>query len=310
MLTRRAWALIVGAAVVACGSLLQSPAIADEGKVICDIWGKCRVVASDTQESAGQPRGHGKPASSGGGSAKKPKCRDGLQSNVEVPCNLDGLGTWSNAHNCYFKAADPQPPAGDPAREGHAADDGAVYNAYCPNNPNMQSMWFAQPPNGAAAAVDPKVLALQAVKKMTLLGPDIGIAPKPGGKGVVGMPVWMWANDAPNAWGPVVASASAGAVTVTATAKVSKVAWSMGDGSKVVCNGRGTAYKAAFGKKVSPDCGYRYDQPSTAASSGKYHVTATATWTIDWQGGGQSGQLTEVRANAVDITVAEVQVLN
>lgn len=310
MLTRRAWALIVGAAVVACGSLLQSPAIADEGKVICDIWGKCRVVASDTQESAGQPRGHGKPASSGGGSAKKPKCRDGLQSNVEVPCNLDGLGTWSNAHNCYFKAADPQPPAGDPAREGHAADDGAVYNAYCPNNPNMQSMWFAQPPNGAAAAVDPKVLALQAVKKMTLLGPDIGIAPKPGGKGVVGMPVWMWANDAPNAWGPVVASASAGAVTVTATAKVSKVAWSMGDGSKVVCNGRGTAYKAAFGKKVSPDCGYRYDQPSTAASSGKYHVTAAATWTIDWQGGGQSGQLTEVRANAVDITVAEVQVLN
>ncbi|MFD7205958.1 ATP/GTP-binding protein [Streptomyces sp. NPDC059893] len=310
MLTRRAWALMVGAAVVACGSLLQSPALADGGKVVCDIWGKCRVVASDTQESAGQPGGHGKPASSGGSSVKKPKCHDSLQSNVEVPCTLDGLGTWSNAHNCYFKAADLQPPAGDPAREGHAADDGAVYNAYCPNNPNMQNMWFAQPPNGAAAAVDPRVLALQAVKKMTLLGPDIGIAPKPGGKGVVGMPVWMWANDAPNAWGPVVASASAGAVTVTATAKVSKVAWSMGDGSKVVCNGRGTAYKAAFGKKVSPDCGYRYDQPSTEAPSGKYHVTATATWTIDWQGGGQSGQLTEVRANAVDITVAEVQVLN
>ncbi|MFB7419778.1 ATP/GTP-binding protein [Streptomyces sp. NPDC056210] len=306
---RRVWTVAVVGATV-CSWLIQSPALADEGKVVCNSRGQCRVVASDTQESAGQPGRHGKPASSDGGSAKKPKCRDGLQSNVEVPCTLDGLGTWSNAHNCYFKAADPQPAASDPAREGHAADDGAVYNAYCPNNPNMQSMWFAQPPNGAAAAVDPKVLALQAVKKMTLLGPDIGIAPKPGGKGVVGMPVWMWANDAPNAWGPVVASASAGAVTVTATAKVSKVAWSMGDGSKVVCNGRGTAYKAAFGKKVSPDCGYRYDQPSTAAPSGKYHVTATATWTIDWQGGGQSGQLTEVRANAVDITIAEVQVLN
>ncbi|MFD7780508.1 ATP/GTP-binding protein, partial [Streptomyces sp. NPDC059753] len=232
---------------MACGWLAQTPALADEGKVVCDGKGACWIVASDTRESAGQPGRHGKPASSGGSPAKKPKCHDSLQSNVEVPCTLDGLGSWSNAHNCYFKAADPQPPAGDPAREGHAADDGAVYNAYCPNNPNMQSMWFAQPPNGAAAAVDPKVLALQAVKKMTLLGPDIGIAPKPGGKGVVGMPVWMWANDAPNAWGPVVASASAGAVTVTATAKVSKVAWSMGDGSKVVCNGRGTAYKAAFG---------------------------------------------------------------
>ncbi|WP_405638251.1 ATP/GTP-binding protein [Streptomyces sp. NBC_00056] len=306
---RQLWtAAAIGATV--CSWMVRSPALADGGKVVCNSRGQCRVVASDTQESAGQPGRQGKSATSGGGSSRKPKCRDGLQSNVEVPCSLDGLGSWSDAHNCYFKAAVPQPQKGDPAREGHAVDDGAVYNAYCPNNPNMQSMWFAQPPAGEAAAVDPKVLALQAVKKMTLLGPDIGIAPKPGGKGVVGMPVWMWANDSPNAWGPVVASASAGQVTVTATAKVSKVAWSMGDGSKVVCNGRGAAYKAAFGKRVSPDCGYRYDLPSSSSPSGEYHVTATATWAIAWEGGGQSGQLTEVRDNAVDITVAEVQVLN
>ncbi|MFB7998997.1 ATP/GTP-binding protein [Streptomyces sp. NPDC056002] len=295
---------------IACGWLVQNPAMADGGKVVCDGKGACWIVAADTQESAGHPGRHGKSASSIDGSSMKPKCRDGLQSNVEVPCALDGLGTWSNAHNCYLKAAVPQPQEGDPAREGHAADDGAVYNAYCPNNPNMQNMWLAQAPNGVAAAVDPRVLALQAVKKMTLLGPDIGIAPRPEGKGVVGMPVWMWAKDVPNAWGPVVASASAGAVTVTATARVSKVSWSMGDGSKVVCNGRGTAYKATFGKKVSPDCGYRYDQPSATTPSGKYHVTATATWAIGWEGGGQTGQLTEVRANGVDIAVAEVQVLN
>lgn len=307
MLSRGAWAAAVA---LACGCLLQSPALADGGKVVCTGKGYCRVVASATQEHAGKPGGHGKPAASGPSATKKPKCRDGLQSNVEVPCTLDGLGSWSNAHNCYFKIANPQPRASDPAWEGHTPDDGAVYDSYCPNNPNMTSQWFAQPAGGAAPAVDPKVLALQAVKKMTLLGPDIGIAPKPEGKGVVGMPVWMWAKDSPNAWGPVTASASAGAVTVTATAKVSRVVWAMGDGSKVVCNGRGTAYRASFGKKDSPTCGHRYDLPSAQEPSGKYHVTATGTWTIDWQGGGQTGQLTEVRDNAVGITVVEVQVLN
>ncbi|MFC4469224.1 ATP/GTP-binding protein [Streptomyces xiangluensis] len=309
MLSRRALPAAVVAGLLTAATW-QSIAYADGGKVVCDAKGVCRVVAEDTVTTPGQQGDDGQQPASNTGTGQKPKCVDSLQGNVEVPCQLDGFGSWVNGRNCYFEQANPQPPAGDPAWKGHDPDDGAVYDAYCPNNPNMTTEWFAQPPNGAVEAVDPQVLALQAVKNMTLLGPDIGIVPEPGGKGVVGMPVWMWANDTPNAWGPVTETASAGAVTVTATAQVSKVVWSMGDGAKVTCNGRGTAYEAAFGKKDSPDCGHRYDLPSTTRSSGKYHVTATATWTIDWQGGGQTGELTEIRDNAVDITVAEVQVLN
>ena len=52
---------------------------------------------------------------------------------------------------------------------------------------------------------------------------NIGIAPEPGPDsiGLVGMPVWMWAKD-PNdhTVGPITASASAGGITITATAKV------------------------------------------------------------------------------------------
>ncbi|MFD9517913.1 ATP/GTP-binding protein [Streptomyces sp. NPDC059979] len=180
----------------------------------------------------------------------------------------------------------------------------------CGNGATISStFWAATPPT---AVVDPAVLAQQAVDRMLLRGPEIGITPKPGGQGVVGMPVYMWTATGPETYGPNSASASAGSVTVTATAKVGKIVWNMGDGKSVTCTTAGTPYKAAYGKSPSPDCGHRYTAPSSTTSSGMYHVTATATWSIDWQvtGGGQAGQLTAVRTSAADITVAEVQVLN
>ncbi|WP_208622223.1 hypothetical protein [Streptomyces yunnanensis] len=39
-------------------------------------------------------------------------------------------------------------------------------------------------------------------------------------------------------------------------------------------------------------------------------VSASSTWTVDWTGTGQSGQLTKTRDSAVNINVGEVQVLN
>ncbi|MFJ3817746.1 hypothetical protein [Streptomyces sp. NPDC090056] len=98
---------------------------------------------------------------------------------------------------------------------------------------------------------------------------------------------------------------------MTATAKVTRIVWDMGDGKSVTCTTPGTPYRAEFGKQPSPDCGHRYTAPSSTASTGKYHVTATSTWTIDWQATtGQTGQLIETRQSAVDVTVVEVQVLN
>lgn len=217
------------------------------------------------------------------------------------------------AYTCTYTLADPQPPADSLDWEGHKPGDGAVYKKTCgPDTQAVTSMvWLAQAPE--QQTVDPAALAQQAVDKMTLLGPAIGITPKPGGKGVVGMPVYMWTAKDAETYGPNTASASAGGLTVTATAKVKKIVWKMGDGQSVTCTTAGTPYKAAYGKQPSPDCGYRYSKPSSTTSTGKYHVTATSTWAIDWQvvgGGGQTGQLTQIRNSAVDITVAEVQVLN
>ncbi|MCZ4125775.1 ATP/GTP-binding protein [Streptomyces sp. H39-S7] len=212
---------------------------------------------------------------------------------------------------CTYKPTNPQPPAGSAMWEGHAPGDGLVYDERCvisPTNIVNRTVWAAQPPT--APVVDPAVLAQQAVDKMLLRGADIGITPKPGGRGVVGMPVYLWTTRSAETYGPNTATASAGGVTVTATAKVSKIVWAMGDGHTVVCTTAGTPYQAAYGKAPSPDCGYRYTQPSSTQPGGMFPVTATSTWTIDWQGAGQTGQLTEVRNSAVNITVAEVQVLN
>ncbi|MFB8211115.1 ATP/GTP-binding protein [Streptomyces sp. NPDC056010] len=212
---------------------------------------------------------------------------------------------------CTYKLADPQPPAGSVEWDGHEPGDGAIYERICApgatDDAISQLVWAADPP---AAQVNPAVVAQRAVDKMLLKAPEIGITPKPGGKGVIGMPVYMWTAKGPETYGPNTASATAGAVTVTATAKVSKIVWAMGDGTTVTCTTAGTPYRAEYGKKPSPDCGHRYTLPSSTQESGKYHVTATSTWTIDWEGGGQRGRLTEVRDSAVDVTVNEVQVLN
>ncbi|KAF2774902.1 atp/GTP-binding protein [Streptomyces sp. OM5714] len=158
--------------------------------------------------------------------------------------------------------------------------------------------------------MDPAVVAQQAVNKMKLTGPDIQ-SPRGSGSYVVGMPMWLWVNKSPTTFGPNTTSASAGGVIVTATAKVTGIVWEMGDGAKVSCAGAGTPYAASYGKRESPTCGHTYTKTSASRSAGKYTVTATSTWTVDWQvaGGGDGGQFTEVRQSDVQVVIGELQVV-
>ncbi|WP_242432633.1 ATP/GTP-binding protein [Streptomyces sp. Root1310] len=200
--------------------------------------------------------------------------------------------------------------------EGRTPGDGAVYEQTCRylDSPNsvVRHQWLADPPP-AAATVDPAVLAQRAVDSMKLAGPHIA-SPRPTGKGLVRIPMWLWVHQSPTTYGPNTASASAGGVSVMATAKVSKIVWTMGDGAVVTCTGPGTPYTAAVGKSDSPTCGHTYTRTSAHQTGGRYQVTATSTWTIDWQvsagGAGQAGQLTETRQTQLRIPLAELQVLN
>ncbi|MGW1894145.1 hypothetical protein ACWCP6_28440 [Streptomyces sp. NPDC002004] len=159
-------------------------------------------------------------------------------------------------------------------------------------------------------AIDPAVVARQAVSKMKLSGPDIA-SPRTTGKYVLGVPMWMWVHKSPTTYGPNTTSATAGGVTVTATAKVTQIVWSMGDGSTVTCKGPGTPYAASYREQGSPTCGHTYARTSATRPGKKYPVSATATWSVDWQvnGGGPTGQFTEVRRSNMRVAIGELQVV-
>jgi len=208
--------------------------------------------------------------------------------------------------------ADPQPPKSDPVWEGHT--DGAIYTCVVGpaagggggiSAPITIRYWAATAPV-APPPPDPEDLARQAIASMGLRAVDIGIVPEPvaGSIGLVGMPTWMWAaNPGEATVGPITRTASAGGFTVTATARLDNIVWTMGDGSTVTCAGAGTPYADSYGKSSSPDCGHTYTR------QGRYNVSATSYWTVAWQGIGETGTIPLDFVNGTAITMGEAQVI-
>jgi len=230
----------------------------------------------------------------------------------QIPCT-SAMGTWWASRSCYVALADPQPPQDTVVWEGHT--DGAIYQCSPPvAMPGTATtfFWAASNPVGGPS---PRALADQAVEAMNLRAGLIGIVPEPGpGKvGIVGMPAWMWiADPGESTVGPITRSASGGGVTVTATARLDRVVWSMGDGATVTCAGPaavGTPYEDRFGASSSPTCGHTYTRMSDDAPSDAYTVTATSYWTVTWSGGGASGTIPLDFSRSTQVTIGEIQVL-
>ncbi|MGH2909705.1 MAG: hypothetical protein ACRDK8_10460, partial [Solirubrobacteraceae bacterium] len=276
----------------------------------CTVW----VQVDDNQGGGTAPVDDG-PKDTGSGAA----CYwDGTAQGISkpppgpVPCTSPD-GYWSNTYHCYISAISPQPAAGDAEWQGHSPADGAVYNCYQPQTAMAITIWAQDPPPNSGAGPTPRDVAQIAIKQVDLTAIQIGIAPKPGPNsiGLVGMPVWMWAaNPGEHSVGPITASASAGGMTVTATAKLLHVTWDMGDGTQVVCKTSGTPYKSEYGRRDSPDCGYTYKLSSVREADDAYTVTATSIWIITWSGAGQTGTIRLDGLNrSTQIRIGEAQVL-
>lgn len=291
---------LTSAVATALGLLLGLPNLAfaaDPAECYNSPAGRvCDVVAVD-------PESGGSTAPAGNSSPKKVSCEFFGE---PIDCKSD-VGTWSNARMCWVSVLDPQPPAGDPMWEGHT--DGAIYRCWPPGTGEgggiggINFFWAAAPP----PQVNPAQLARQAVDSMNLHAPRVGATPLPSAEAVsvIGLPTWLWIDDADShTWGPITRSASAGGVTVTATARVAKVVWDMGDGHAVTCTGRGTEWKPAKGSEDSPTCGYRYTRP------GKRIITATTFWEVDWSGAGQTGTITFDLSGTRTVNVVELRAVN
>jgi hypothetical protein len=255
---------------------------------------------SASGSASGGSGGNG--AGTGGGSG----CTWGGQ---PFPCTDPEFGSYLG-NGCYWKPVSTQ--AGMPPPAGHDPSKGVWGVKSCYTAPGsgavMQTYWWRA---NAAPAVDPAVLARRALAKLQLLGAQIVVAPQPGGAGAVGLPVWLSTAVTDGTWGPQRASESEGGVTVTITARASRIVWSLGDGNSVTCANPGTAYEPRFGMAASPTCGYVYSTPSStpAHPHGRYTITATTYWTVDWTGGGQSGVLTPTSRSATSVEIGEVQVV-
>lgn len=169
------------------------------------------------------------------------------------------------------------------------------------------------PPAGAArgaggvpAAPPPAVIAQRAISHLDLTAPPIRLSPPPASHGAtIGFPVWMWLEPGQQSTGPISASATAGGVTVTATARLQYVVWDMGDGTTLRCDGPGTPFTVDQAGSRSPDCGHVYTMASPALT-----VTATSVWHVTWQGGGAAGQATLQPVGTVQLPVREIRTLN
>lgn len=267
----------------------------------------------------------GSSSTSPGSSSGTPVCTESFTHTV-VPCSDPKWGWWDGT-DCYLMLANPQPPAGDPSWQGNQPGNGAVYLISCyvmsggklTLQKGMGMTWRQNPPSGG---VTPAQVAQIAIKKLTMYGPSDGksetvpvpgIAPPVGSYVLVGMPLWLWTVADSNHWGTplLTASASAGGITVTATAHATKIVWHMGDGNTKECDNPGTVYDPSKSTTVSPTCSYVYNTTSANAPGQKFSLYGVTTWVINWSGGGVTGNpiTTTVQSAAVQVKVESAQAL-
>ncbi|MGW1723238.1 hypothetical protein ACWCQK_09980 [Streptomyces sp. NPDC002306] len=174
----------------------------------------------------------------------------------------------------------------------------------------------APPPADAVNAVTPEVLAALAYAQVRV--PTKQVTLKPAGTTKVNLPTWTWLDGAD--FRPVSVTARVPVLGIFATTTAEPVSLRIEPGTpdavtypaSGVCriaDGRiGEPY--APGKaNATPPCGVKYLRSS---GDGSYHLKATVTWKIHWEGSGPTGgDLPDGTFGAdQDVVVQEIQSVN
>ncbi|ROO52719.1 hypothetical protein EDC02_7660 [Micromonospora sp. Llam0] len=243
-------------------------------------------------------------SSSGGGSGTS-GCHD--SSGRLVPCFVEGKGWWGG-DGCYYQHATGDDLAFAEALGGPVPPPAYWYLGTCGDPiddwwPSGYTRFSVFGPN-----IGIELLAAEAVKRLTLPAPQIGVNPDAGAQ-MVFVPTWLWVE--PATFTSRSATASLGGLSVTAVATPARVTWTTGDGTSVMC-GRGTPWTPGGDPAAeSPDCGHTYTTTSHSQAGGIFTVRATVTWDISWSGGGQTGTEPALTSTSiVQVRVAESSVVN
>jgi hypothetical protein len=217
---------------------------------------------------------------------------NGLQTGCVDPV----LGTYDPLDNCFWKALQPQPPAGSPLWGGKSSKSpAAIYTVTCEthNGANVGNaaavlQYSSTPPlnygQGALGTVEAAALSVFTTLLALSPVPAVGSAPDATAEpSIVGMPNWMWTDIPPKFWDPLLKSKKVLITSYSFSFQGMQVDWDMGDGNHVICSTPGSGYHTPPGVAYktytgppgpSPDCGYTYQ------IAGTFPVSATVTWLV------------------------------
>lgn len=202
--------------------------------------------------------------------------------------------TTSNADRCTVPTA-PTPPA----------------DLTIKNNRDFIIGTTAPGPGSAPVAVlTPEQVAYIALAELRLDPPKPAVGPPPSinpwKMAAVGYPLWLWGEGDTD---PAPVSSTVGTLTVSLSAKITQMTFTMGDGHAITCPGAGTVWRRGDVKpsQKSPTCGYAYQQPSLP--KGNYTITARTDWAVTWTVNGQTGIIPFSQSASTELPVGELQVL-
>lgn len=156
--------------------------------------------------------------------------------------------------------------------------------------------------------VDPVALAQQALQSVEIAPPAIRTSPEESGRLYVQIPTWLWIDS--SWWQPYTATAQAGRVWSTVTARPVSVTWGTGDGGGEVCSGPGVAWSPGVDEDAS-NCTHTYRRSFASADGGTFDLSATVrleiTWTSNAPFGGTLPAIT--RTSTLDVEVGEIQAI-
>lgn len=133
--------------------------------------------------------------------------------------------------------------------------------------------------------VETAAAAARAVASLSVPEPVIVFGPEPTVNQwkvlAVGFPIWVWLEDP----GQLGTSVSQDGIDIAMSASMGTVTFDWGDGTTSTCTQMRPRPPRVEPMTPSPDCGHTY------MKAGDYTVTATASWAVNWQALGQSGQI-------------------
>lgn len=175
----------------------------------------------------------------------------------------------------------------------------------CDGTPVAVGGRFLVPEGGI---VDPEALAREAIASIGIDAPTIRTSPDAADRLYVRVPTWLWVDG--GWWHGYQATASAGRVTATVTARPATTTWVTGDGDSTICAGPGVAWQPHLDESDA-DCTHTYTVSSTGAPEGTFDLQANVrlevTWTSNVSAGGTLPAITRTSTRTVE--VGEIQAI-